>query len=52
MSEHATIVDADGKTIDRSSLEVSPADFAAVGSGEDTVGLESMVDVADDGSEV
>lgn len=52
VSEHATIVDADGKTIDRSSLEVSPADFAAVGSGEDTVGLESMVDVADDGSEV
>lgn len=52
VSEHASIVDADGKAIDRSSLIVSPADFAAIGSDDETVGLESMVDVADDGTEV
>lgn len=51
VSEHASIVDADGKAIDRSSLLVSPADFAAIASDDETVGLESMVDVADDGTE-
>lgn len=50
VSEHASIVDPDGKVIDRSSLDVSPAEFAEVAT-DDTPGLESNVDVADDGTD-
>ncbi len=52
VSEHASIVDADGKVIDRSTLDVSPAEFAEVTADDDDArGLESNVDVADDGSD-
>jgi trigger factor len=47
LSEHASIVDTDGKSIDRSVLEVSPTEFAEAGGS----GLESSVDVDDDGSD-
>lgn len=49
LSEHATAVDADGKAIDRASLEVKPADFEEAGEQAQTLGLESGVDIDDDG---
>lgn len=52
ISEHATIVDADGNVIDRSTLDVSPADFAEVEADEELLGLDSSVDVDDDGSDI
>ena len=51
VSERASIVDADGKAIDRALLEVTPNEFAEVDADEKIVGLESSVDVADDGSD-
>ena len=51
VSERASIVDADGKAIDRALLEVTPNEFAEVDADENIVGLESNVDVADDGSD-
>ncbi len=51
VSEHASIVDANGKAIDRATLDVTPAEFAEVGSDDETLGLESNVDVADDGTD-
>ena len=51
VSEHASIVDVNGKAIDRATLDVTPAEFAEVGSDDETLGLESNVDVADDGTE-
>ncbi len=51
VSERAAIVDADGKAIDRALLEVTPNEFAEVDADEEILGLESNVDVADDGSE-
>ena len=51
VSERASIVDADGKAIDRALLEVTPNEFAEVDADEEILGLESNVDVADDGND-
>jgi hypothetical protein len=51
LTEHASIVDAEGKSIDRSILEVGPADYAMAGAEPQTLGLESNVDVDDDFSD-
>ncbi len=46
LSEHATIVDADGKVIDRALLEVSPAELSEAGVDEDD--FESDLDLEHD----
>jgi trigger factor len=51
LTEHATVVDPDGKTIDRSLLEVGPGEFGASSDAPQTLGLESNVDVEDDFSD-
>ncbi len=51
LTEHASIVDLDGKDVDRSILEVGPADYAMAGAEPQTLGLESNVDVDDDFSD-
>ncbi len=51
LTEHAAIVDADGKAVDRSILEVGPADYAMAGAEPPTLGVESNVDVDDDFSD-
>lgn len=51
LTENASIVDTDGKTIDRSLLEVGPADYSEAGASPDTLGLGSNVDPEDDFSD-
>jgi trigger factor len=51
LTEHASIVDGEGRSIDRSILEVGPADYAMAGAQPQTLGLESNVDVDDDFSD-
>jgi trigger factor len=47
LTEHATVVDADGHVIERSLLEVNPEEFAEAGESADVLGLDSDLDVHD-----
>ena len=48
LAEHATVVDLDGKPIERSLLEMKPSDLEEAGEHADALGLESSVDLDDD----